>query len=114
MSTTITIEEAQTTLAQLIARLIPGDEVVITDNAKPVARLVAEQQPPRQPRRPGSAAGKFFILAEDDENGRTDFSLSETVPPHPEPDRLKSVLPLPASEPGDRPSLDAYPVTRLW
>lgn len=68
MFTTVTLEEAQGKLAQLIARLIPGDEVVITDNARPVARLVAEPSPSRQPRRPGSAVGKFFILAEDEEH----------------------------------------------
>jgi prevent-host-death family protein len=37
---TVTIQEAQATLADLIHRLSPGDEVVITENDQPVARLV--------------------------------------------------------------------------
>ncbi len=38
---TITIQEAQSNLADLIHRLQPGDEVSITENEKTVARLVA-------------------------------------------------------------------------
>ena len=36
---TVTIEEAQSTLSELIHRLTPGEEVVITENDQPVARL---------------------------------------------------------------------------
>jgi prevent-host-death family protein len=39
--TTLTIQEAQAQLADLIHRLVPGDDVVITDNDLPVARLVS-------------------------------------------------------------------------
>ena len=45
--TTITIQEAQTRLSELIHRLTPGEEVVITENNQPVARLF---------RRPGQAS----------------------------------------------------------
>lgn len=38
---TITIQEAQATLAELIHRLPPGVEVVITEGDRPVAKLVA-------------------------------------------------------------------------
>ena len=38
---TITIQEAQTNLADGIRRLQPGEEVSITDNEKTVAKLVA-------------------------------------------------------------------------
>ena len=38
--TTVTIQQAQTILSELIHRLSPGDEVVITENDRPVARLV--------------------------------------------------------------------------
>lgn len=38
--TTITLQEAQATLPDLIHRLAPGEEVVITENDHPVARLV--------------------------------------------------------------------------
>lgn len=37
---TITLEEAQATLPDLVHRLAPGEEIVITENDRPVARLV--------------------------------------------------------------------------
>jgi prevent-host-death family protein len=63
---TITIEEAQAKLSEVIDKLAPGEEVIITRNEQPVAKLVGQQRPKRQPRRPGSAKGKLVILAEDD------------------------------------------------
>ena len=63
---TITIEEAQATLLELIDRLAPGEEVIITRNQQPVAKLVGQQRPVRKPRQPGSARGKLIILTEDD------------------------------------------------
>lgn len=46
---TITIQEAQTNLADLIRRLQPGEEVSITENEKTVAKLVAA--PTEQPKK---------------------------------------------------------------
>jgi prevent-host-death family protein len=63
---TVTIEEAQATLPELIDRLASGEEVIITRNRQPVAKLVGHQRPMRAPRRPGSAKGKLVILIEDD------------------------------------------------
>ena len=63
---TITIEEAQATLLELIDRLAPGEEVIITRNQQPVAKLIGQQRPVRKPRRPGSAKGKLVILTEED------------------------------------------------
>jgi prevent-host-death family protein len=63
---TVTIEEAQAKLRELIDGLAPGEEVIITRNQQPVARLVGQQRPMRKPRRPGSAKGKRVILTEDD------------------------------------------------
>ena len=37
MSATITLEEAQIHLAELIAKLAPGEEIVIMDKQQPVA-----------------------------------------------------------------------------
>jgi prevent-host-death family protein len=68
MSGTVTLEEAQAHLSELIASLAPGDEVLITHNAQPIARLVGERAAPRAPRRPGNAQGKLIIHAEDDEH----------------------------------------------
>ena len=39
MSTTVTIEEAQARLKDLIAHLATGDELVITENDRPVAEV---------------------------------------------------------------------------
>ena len=38
--TTIALEQTQTTLAELIHRLTPGEEVVITENERDVAKLI--------------------------------------------------------------------------
>jgi prevent-host-death family protein len=63
---TVTIEEAQAKLQELIDGLAPGEEVVITRNQQPVAKLVGQQRLVRKPRQPGSAKGKLIILTEDD------------------------------------------------
>jgi len=68
MSAVISIEEAQAHLAELIARLQPGEELIITQNEQPVARLIAQGREARQPRKPGSAKGKLMILADDNEH----------------------------------------------
>ena len=39
--TTVSIQEAQTKLSELIHGMKPDEEVVITENDQPVARLVA-------------------------------------------------------------------------
>lgn len=65
---TVTIHEAQATLAELIHSLKPGEEFVITENDRPVAKLVAEKGPDRKVRRRGSAKGKLLIETEDDEH----------------------------------------------
>lgn len=67
---TVTIEEAQARLPELIDQLAPGEEVMITYNQQPVAKLVGQKRAVRKPRRPGSAKGKFIILVEDDEHLR--------------------------------------------
>jgi antitoxin (DNA-binding transcriptional repressor) of toxin-antitoxin stability system len=65
---TVTLEEAQAALPELIAKLPPGQAIQITDRGHPVARLVAEPVALRKPRQPGSAVGKLIILSEDDEH----------------------------------------------
>lgn len=65
---TITLEEAQDHLADVISKLAPGDPVIITLNDKPIARLLAEEAPVRMPRTPGSALGILTIHAEDEEH----------------------------------------------
>lgn len=61
MSATITVEEAQAKLKELIHQMAPGEEVVITENQRPVAKLVSEQTPPAKPSRPGPGLCKGMI-----------------------------------------------------
>lgn len=68
MSSIITVEEAQAKLKELIHQLAPGEEVIITDNQQPVAKLVSEQPRQRQPRVPGNCKGMITLLVEDDEH----------------------------------------------
>ncbi len=68
MLETITLEDAQARLSELIARLVPGREVLITQNDRPVARLIGQPEVSLEPRKPGSAIGKFIIHADDDEH----------------------------------------------
>jgi antitoxin (DNA-binding transcriptional repressor) of toxin-antitoxin stability system len=68
MPATITVEEAQAKLREIITRLGPGEEVIITENQQPVAKLVSQHSAGRRPRKAGSAKGKLIILQEDDEH----------------------------------------------
>jgi prevent-host-death family protein len=64
--TVVSLEEAQAHLPELIEQVQQGEEILITRQGQPVARLVAAARVP--PRQPGSAVGKLTILAEDDEH----------------------------------------------
>jgi len=63
--TRIPLTEAQLRLPELIASLQPGEEVQIF-SGEAIARLIAELQPPRKPRLPGSAIGTLTIVSEDE------------------------------------------------
>lgn len=65
MSGTVTIEEAQAHLPELVDKLTPGEELVILRNEQPIARLVGEPHHVRKPRQPGSAKGKILYMADD-------------------------------------------------
>jgi antitoxin (DNA-binding transcriptional repressor) of toxin-antitoxin stability system len=67
MSLTISIEEAQATLADLIDKLGPGEEVVITKDAQPVAELRSLTTGKPQPRF-GSCKGMLTIVTDDEEH----------------------------------------------
>ena len=64
---TVTIQEAQAGLLDLVHKLAPGDEVVITEDNQPVAKLVASRTDKPRPM-PGRCKGMLTILAEDDEH----------------------------------------------
>jgi prevent-host-death family protein len=65
---TVTIQEAQAKLPDLIHQLTPGDELVITENNRPVARLVSEKPPVRQRPGPGLCMGMITIMADDEQH----------------------------------------------
>ena len=64
----ISIEEAQVQLPNLIGKMRPGEELVITRSEEPVARLTSSDYSTPQPRQPGSAVGKLRVVTEDDKH----------------------------------------------
>ena len=72
---TVTIQEAQAPLAELIDHLRAGEELTITRGDQPIARLQAEGPNPAMPWVPGSAAGKLVVVCED-ESHLYDFAES--------------------------------------
>jgi antitoxin (DNA-binding transcriptional repressor) of toxin-antitoxin stability system/predicted HTH domain antitoxin len=63
---TVTVEEAQSQLSDLIHRLAPGDEVVITENGEPVAKLARTEPEKQWPCKAGSARGKIWMAPDFD------------------------------------------------
>jgi antitoxin (DNA-binding transcriptional repressor) of toxin-antitoxin stability system len=62
--TEITLQEAQVSLADLIHHLPPGEEVIITENDLPVARLVAASAT-KPLRKLGTLSGTVQYMAPD-------------------------------------------------
>ncbi len=71
MSTTVTIEEAQTHLTEIVSKLAPGEEVVITDNQQPVARLLPVKS--KAQRKLGTMRGSVKYIAPDFDAPLDDF-----------------------------------------
>lgn len=65
--TTVSIEHAQTKLAELIQSMAPGDELVITVNDRSVAKLTRTQEisVASLPRQPGTLHGTVLHHASD-------------------------------------------------
>jgi len=60
---TITLQEAQATLGDLIHRLVPGEELVITENDRPVARLLpVPPELPKKQRQLGTMRGTVLSM----------------------------------------------------
>ena len=74
MPATVTLDEAQARLRELIESLAPGQEVVITENQQPVARLVAATGSQRKPRQPGTLRGTVLYMAPDFDAPLEDFA----------------------------------------
>ncbi|MBI1900310.1 MAG: type II toxin-antitoxin system prevent-host-death family antitoxin [Planctomycetia bacterium] len=69
--TTLSLEDAQASLPDLVHRLRPGDEVVITENDRPVARIVPAQ--PGGTRALGTLHGTVLYVANDFDAPLEDF-----------------------------------------
>ncbi len=65
---TVSMQEAQATLPELLHRLRPGEALQITENGRPVAVVTASPRPPNEPGAPrklGSQAGSVLYMAPD-------------------------------------------------
>ena len=69
----VTIEEAQARLPELVHRLSPDEEVIITQDDEPVARLVKSAQQPSVSRRLGTMKGSVLYMAPDFDAPLDDF-----------------------------------------
>jgi prevent-host-death family protein len=61
----VTLEEAQARLAQLLEQLQPGEEITITDHGRPLAQLKKVEQN-SWPCKAGSAKGKIRMAPDFD------------------------------------------------
>ena len=73
MQTTLAVEDIKLTLPELLDSMSPGDEVILTRNHQPVAKLVSEKPPESKPRVPGLGKGMITIIS-DDEDHLKDFA----------------------------------------
>lgn len=62
MFATITVEEARVKLKELIDQLAPGEEIILTENQQPVAKLVGAPKIPPKFTRPGPGLCKGAIV----------------------------------------------------
>jgi prevent-host-death family protein len=70
----VTIQEAQASLSDLIHRLAPGEEVLITENDQPVARLLSSTaHRTLQPRKLGTLRGTVKFISPDFDAPLEDF-----------------------------------------
>lgn len=67
MAITISVEEAQAKLVEIIGELTPGDEVTLTKESRPVAQLRPVVNGKPQPRF-GSCRGMLTVIAEDEDH----------------------------------------------
>ncbi len=73
--TTITIEDAQAKLPEIIGGMSKGEELAITQGEQVVARIVGERSERWERPGPGLAKGIFSIVADDDDDLK-DFAES--------------------------------------
>jgi antitoxin (DNA-binding transcriptional repressor) of toxin-antitoxin stability system len=75
--TTITLQEAQANLSEVLLKLLPGEEILITDQGQPLAKMqkapVEATEPNAGPRKAGSAKDKILWIAPDFDAPLEDF-----------------------------------------
>jgi prevent-host-death family protein len=76
--TTVSIQEAQAALSDLIHRLAPGEEIVITENNQPVARLIPAGRPTE--RKLGTLKGTVLYMSPDFDAPLDDFKEITALP----------------------------------
>jgi len=69
---TVSLEEAQANLGDLISRLTPGEELLIAEQGQPVAKLVRSERT-SWPCQAGSATDKILWIAPDFDAPLDDF-----------------------------------------
>ena len=120
---TFTVKEAQSQFSWLISQIGNGEDVVITQDDKPVARLIPVEAPEVKTEKPrpqfGSARGMFTLAPDFDE------PITNGMKPHHPRPQFGSAIGLGYMTPDfDEPlekfkeymerTCDVYGVTRLW
>ena len=70
---TVTLNDAQSTLADLVHRMSPGDELRITEDDLTVARLIVELPKSQRLRRLGTMKGTVLKMSDDFDAPLDDF-----------------------------------------
>jgi antitoxin (DNA-binding transcriptional repressor) of toxin-antitoxin stability system len=70
---TITLQEAQANLVEIVGRLEPGEEMLILRDNEPVAKLVGEKRAASGPRVPGRQKHQILHIADDFDAPLNDF-----------------------------------------
>jgi antitoxin (DNA-binding transcriptional repressor) of toxin-antitoxin stability system len=69
----ISVQEAQSRLSELIQGLIPGAEIILTENDQPVARLIRTRPSERKTPQLGTLKGTVLYMAPDFDAPLDDF-----------------------------------------
>ncbi len=71
--TSISIEDASCRLSELLHQLLPGEELIITEDGEPLARVVAVKRSVAERRQPGTLRGSVVQMADDFDEPLSDF-----------------------------------------
>lgn len=69
---TVSIKEAQANLTELIHQLSPGEELIVTEDNQPVARIISSRVPSGE-RKLGTMPGTVLYMAPDFDAPLDDF-----------------------------------------